>query len=52
MDSVIRDMAHLGRLDASVEFLPNEDRDYFVYMSITLNWIDGQWQVTSYGLEG
>lgn len=52
MDSVIRDMAHLGRLDASVEFRPNEDRDYFVYLSITLNWIDGQWQVTSYGLEG
>lgn len=52
MDSVIRDMAHRGQLNASVEFRPSAGSDYFVYLTILLEWQDGQWVVTFYGLEG
>lgn len=52
MDDIVADMARRGRLDVSVEFRPTADSDYFVYLSITLKWENGQWRVASYGLEG
>ncbi len=52
MDNIPQDMANYGRLNASVEFRPTADSDYFQYLSITLIWENGHWAVASYGLEG
>lgn len=52
LDAVVLDMAYWGELYASVEFRVTPDSDYFMYLSITLTWEDGQWKVSDYGLEG
>lgn len=54
LDNIPEDMARKGRLDVSVPFRPEADSDYFVYLSITLEWAQeaGRWQITFYGLEG
>lgn len=51
MEDYVQTHAQYGRLDASVEFRPTPDSDYFQYLSLTLKW-DGQWKVAEYGLEG
>lgn len=51
MEYYVQNHAQYGRLDASIEFRPTPDSDYFQYLSLTLEW-DGKWEVTEYGLEG
>lgn len=52
LDHIVRDMADRGRVNASVEFRPTAASDFYWYLSITLEWENGQWVVTSYGVEG
>lgn len=52
LDTVVKDMARYGRLSPSVEFRASSQSDAFLCLSITLLWEQGQWRVTSYGLEG
>ena len=52
LDHVIHDMADRGRICPSVEFRHVPDSDYYIYLSITMVWEEGQWKITGYGLEG
>ncbi len=52
LNQIPQDMAFTGRVDASVEFRPTADSDYFQYLSITLVWENDHWAVMGYGLEG
>ena len=52
LDQVIHDMANRGCICPSVEFRHSPDSDYYIYLSIIMQWEDGQWKVTYYGLEG
>lgn len=52
LDTLVLDMANWGEIHASVEFRETPDSDCFIYLSMELNWEDGQWKVSGYGLEG
>ena len=52
LDTVVLDMAYWGELYPSVEFRVTPGSDYYMYLSMTLTWEDGQWKVSYYGLEG
>lgn len=52
LDHIVRDMANWGKINASVEFRPTADSDFYWYLSMTLEWKNGQWIVTSLGMEG
>lgn len=52
LDNLVLYMAYWGELYPSVEFMITPDSDYFIYLSMTLVWEEGQWKVSEYGLEG
>lgn len=52
LDHVVHDMANRGRICPSVEFRHTPDSDYYIYLSIEMEWEDGQWKISGYALEG
>lgn len=52
LDSYILDMANRGVIFPSIEFRPTADSDFFCYLSLTMQWEQGQWKVLSCALEG
>lgn len=52
LDTILHDMTNRGMCFPSVEFRPSADSDFFCYLSLELQWEDGQWKVLGYGMEG
>lgn len=52
LENMVHDMADWGTIRPYIEFRKTPDSDYYMYLSMTLAWEDGQWKVSEYGLEG
>ena len=52
LDNLVHDMADWGTIRPYIEFRKTPDSDYYLYLSMTLAWENGQWKVSEYGLEG
>ena len=52
LDNLVHDMADWGTIRPYIEFRKTADSDYYLYLSMTLAWENGQWKVSEYGLEG
>ena len=52
LDNLVHDMADWGTIRPYIEFRKTPDSDYYMYLSMTLAWENGQWKVSEYGLEG
>ena len=52
LDNLVHDMADWGVVRPSIQFRKTPDSDYYMYLSMTLTWEEGQWKVSEYGLEG
>ena len=52
LDNLVHDMADWGTIRPSIQFRITPDSDYYMYLSMTLAWENGQWKVSEYGLEG
>ena len=52
LETIVHDMTDRGTIRPYIQFRITPDSDYFMYLSMTLTWEDGQWKVSEYGLEG